>query len=315
MKKSQHEKNCKKARAVMCNFLLFSCAVFFLSACAKKAPAAGNFAYSQEKMSDMRVSDDADYGYARAGGQSYPGAPNADGVSGAGYTQAQAERKLKFRADVTLRLTDLEKAAKMLDEFTKKYGSYSAATSAYENSREYELKVPAASYRLFLDELLAMGKVIEYSEDTEDVTLQYYDLESRLSVKRELLSTYRSYLARAKSIEEILAVEKQISELQGEIDRTGTQFRALTSAIDYATIYLTFELPFSPTNSGNLSVAERITELFSSFTEFVSGFLLVLVGIVIYGTPILAVLLLLYWLLFGKIGALKKLFALVSEKK
>jgi alpha-D-ribose 1-methylphosphonate 5-triphosphate synthase subunit PhnG len=85
------------------------------------------------------------------------------------------------------------------------------------------------------------------SENAEDVTLQYYDLEGRLNTKRELLKTYQSYLGRAKNIEEIMTVEKQIAELQNEIDWTGTRFRALADTVDYATIRL--EISGSPSSA------------------------------------------------------------------
>jgi hypothetical protein len=43
--------------------------------------------------------------------------------------------------------------------------------------------------------------------------------------------------------------------------------------------------------------------------------MLALLGIVIYGTPSVLLTILLYWLLLGKIGLLKKLWRLAGGKK
>jgi hypothetical protein len=53
-------------------------------------------------------------------------------------------------------------------------------------------------------------------------------------------------------------------------------------------------------------------DLFRSFGDFASGAFLVIVGIFVYGVPIIVLCLLAFWLLFGKVGILKKAFRLVS---
>ena len=224
-------------------------------------------------------------------------------------------RKLVKRADLRLRVEDPEATEKPLSELMEKYGAWSASTGIYDNTRNYSIRVPSPSYDTMLSELAGLGKMLRRTENAEDVTLRYYDLESRLATKRELLKTYQGYLTKANNIDEIMTVEGRIAELQLEIDQTGTQFRHLANLVDYSTINLEISGPLSSSSYSEPSLGEKLKDLFSSFGDVASTVLVVLTGIIIYGIPGILILILLYWILFGRIGLLKKLWRLVKGKK
>jgi hypothetical protein len=228
---------------------------------------------------------------------------------------AESGRKLATTASLEIRLDDLEAGAAKLDSLVKKYGAYASSVRVHDVIRRYQLKVPAARLKPFMDEAMALGKVLNYSETTEDVTLRYVDMESRLQTRRELLKTYQGYLAKAKNIEEILSVESRIANLQAEIDTADSQFRALNNAIDYSTVDVELLGPVTASQQGRLSIGERAKELLSGAGGYMSTMAVVLLGLVVYGIPTALVASALFWLLFGKIGLLKKLFRIVSEKK
>jgi hypothetical protein len=162
---------------------------------------------------------------------------------------------------------------------------------------------------------MKIGKIINYNETTEDVTLKYYDLDSRLNTRRELIKTYQTYLNRAHTIEEILSVESRIAMLQSEIDDVGRQFRLLNDLIEYSTIKLELLGPVAVTHYEKDTIWEKIKSLMSGFGDYVSAILIVLMAIAVYGVPSIIILLLLYWLLFGKIGLLKKFFIFITKVK
>ena len=184
----------------------------------------------------------------------------------------------------------------------------------YQNHRTYTIRVPEHSYQSLLETLKGMGRLISYSENIEDVTLRYFDLEGRLDTMRELRNTFQEYLRTARTIEEIMSVETRLAEVQREIDWLGTDLRSLSNQLEYATI--SFEIR-GPASSGRISrppLDEQIRGLFSGFNTFVSTVILILIGVVIYGIPILILLVLMYWLLFGRIGLLKKAWRIASRK-
>jgi hypothetical protein len=236
--------------------------------------------------------------------------PPADGNP----PSAEPERKLVRNANLRLRVPDPEAAEQPLLAAMEKHGAYAASTEIYENSRSYTIRVPRASYGKLLEEVDGMGKVLYRTERAEDVSLRYYDLEGRLNTSRELLKTFQNYLGQAKNIDEIMTVERRIAELQEEIDRTGSQFRSLANLVDYATIDLELLGPVSVSSSGAPTLGERISGLFQSFGDIASAVLVVLTGLVIYGLPAVLLLALLFWLLLGRIGLVKKLWRLAAGK-
>ncbi|MDR1142395.1 MAG: DUF4349 domain-containing protein [Planctomycetaceae bacterium] len=227
----------------------------------------------------------------------------------------ETAHKLITNSDLKIRIEKLDEGVDKLNELMQKYNTYASSKNVYENSRHYILKVPADKYNLFLNELMKFGKITDYSETTEDVTMKYYDLESRLNTKKELIKTYQSYLPKAKNIEEILSVESKIAELQSEIDNVGGQFRVLNNLIDYATIKLEFLGPISITNYRKDTIIDKIKKLLTGFGGYISAIIIILLAVIVYGIPAIVILLLLYWILFGKIGLVKKVYKLVAEKK
>lgn len=225
------------------------------------------------------------------------------------------ERKLIKSASLRIRVENLAIAESAVAGLLEKYNGYSASTNIEENSYYFSLRIPAPEYDTFLGEMNGIGRLLRRSESTEDVTLRYYDLEGRLATKKELLKTFQSYLAKAKTIEEILSVEKRISELQYEIEGTGVQLRNLVNTIDYATIDLTLLGPVTAAPGKNITLGERIKELFGGFGGFLTGVIIFILSVIIYGIPILILLALLFWLLLGRVGLLKKLWRVVMVKK
>jgi len=242
-------------------------------------------------------------------------------VGGAAYSEgslAQPEiagqsRKLTKSAYLSLRVDDPAATEKPLSALMDKFGAWSASTTIYENSRNYSIRVPSDSYDAMLVELAGLGRVTSRTENTEDVTLRYYDLEGRLAVKRELLNTYKGYLVKARNIDEIMTVESRIADLQQEIDWTGTQLRNLSNLIDYSTVNVEITGPSGASHSAP-TLAERFGDLFGSFGEVFSTALVVLAGIVMYGVPAILIIVLLFWVLFGRIGLIKKLWRLVARE-
>ena len=250
---------------------------------------------------------------ARADEMGYDGSGGGqENPLGAEYQEQS--RKLIKRADLRLRVENPAAIEAPLSNLMAKYDAWPASTGIYENSRSYSIRVPSASYDTMLSELAGLGRLLRRTENAEDVTLRYYDLEGRLATKRELLKTYQEYLGRAANIGDIMTVESRIADLQQEIDWTGTQLRNLANLIDYSTIDLEIVGPTGVSSYSEPTLGEKLGDLFGSFGDVASSALVVLMGIIIYGVPAILILILLYWLLFGRIGLVKKLWRLAARK-
>jgi len=225
-----------------------------------------------------------------------------------------AERRLVRSAFISIRVENLDTAAAFISDLLSRYSAYIASSTIQENSHFYAFRVPAFHYDVFLAEMSGMGRLIQRTESTEDVTLRYFDLESRLETQRELLRTFQSYLGRANNIEEILSVEARIADLQREIEFVGTQLRNLSNRVEYSTIDLSLLGPVATTLNRGVTFGERVRQLVGNFGGFLSAVAVILLGILIYGIPSLLVLSLLFWILFGRIGLLRKLWHMVMNR-
>jgi hypothetical protein len=280
---------------IMKKILLLLCIIQLFSSCGgagahkEASSAAVSYEFSNNE-SRARVSEVANY--------------NSD-----------ISRKFIVTSSLTLRLTDLKKGEALLNETMSKYNAYTIETSIRNNVLYYTIKVSADIYKECFEELKTIGKIENFNEKREDVTLNYYELESRLNTQRELMKKYQEYLEKAANIEEIMAVEKQISELQNEIERMGEDFTKLNNSIDFSTIRLILNGPRNDDIYYTESIGDKIKSLFSGFGGYVSTTITVLIGLVIYGIPTLIIFLILYLILFGKIGILKKAWRLLNDKK
>lgn len=223
---------------------------------------------------------------------------------------APSERKLIRRADLSLRVDDLDAAEASVRAIAEGAGGFLASAESSTGFANLVLRVPQNRFDSVLSSIGPIGRVARRSVSAEDVTLQYHDLAEDLKTKRALAETYRSYLRSAKSIEDILAVERRISEVQSEIDRLGGDFARLADLVDYATISV--ELVAPDVREPGPALGESLRAVFSGFGRFAQGLVAVVVAIVLYGTPLIGVLLLFWWLLFGRVGAFRRVARFVG---
>ncbi|MDR2718509.1 MAG: DUF4349 domain-containing protein [Treponema sp.] len=231
------------------------------------------------------------------------------------FTIENTGRKIVKRANIRIRVENPEAADIFINDLMERYGAYAASAVIDENSHRYYIRVPSAAYKNFLAGMDGMGKIIGRLESAEDVTVRYYDLEGRLETRKELLKTFQSYLGKAKNIEEILSVERKIAELQSEIDRTGSELRGLANDVDFSTIDLVILGPVASISYRYPTLADRIKELFSSFGRFLSSLAVIIISIVIFGVPVVLLLVFFFWILFGRVGLLKKLWRMAMDRE
>jgi hypothetical protein len=243
-------------------------------------------------------------------------APEASATAGnSAHPGAATERKLVRTASLRLRVSDLASSEEAAQKLTASFGGYVASSNKSEESVSMSLRIPRASFDAALVGIAPLGTELWRNLNTEDVTLHWYDLEGRLETKRELMTTLRSYLKRANTIEDIMAVETRLADLQNEIDSLGGQFRRLSDLVDFATINVEFILPAARVKNVEPSLWERIGDVLRGTGSFFSTLIAALVGLVVFGVPIALLAALLFWLLFGKVGLLLSLFRAISRPR
>lgn len=115
--------------------------------------------------------------------------------------------------------------------------SYASSTSAARSAR-LTARIPSEKLDGYLAGISKQSNVTRKSESTEDVTLQYVDLQSH---KKALLAEQESLLSmmeQAESIEDIIAINEQLTDVRYQIESMESQLRTYDNQVDYSTVNL-----------------------------------------------------------------------------
>ncbi len=166
----------------------------------------------------------------------------------------------------------------------------------------------------FLQAAQASGNVVNQSETTEDVTLQYSDVESRkksLEIEQERIW---ALLEKAESLESVIALEERLSEIRYELESLEARLRLYNNQVEYSTVHLTlYEADESRlTPSKPLTAAQRISRDFqnnlASMGQLLLNLLISILTLAPFWVPAVLLILLLIWLLRRKVGNAKCFF-------
>jgi hypothetical protein len=80
------------------------------------------------------------------------------------------------------------------------------------------IRIPAREFHGALSELELLGKLIEKKISTDDVTNQFFDLQTRLANALKTRERYLDLLLRANSISEVLRVEQELERINRQIE-------------------------------------------------------------------------------------------------
>ena len=116
-----------------------------------------------------------------------------------------------------------------------------------ENSRGSKntnlvIKVPVSDFHQLL-ELIEKEADQEYlvtkSVNSQDVTAEFIDVESRIKSKKAIETRYLEILTKARTVTAILKVEKELGKIRTEIEQAEGRLKYLRNRSNYSTISLT----------------------------------------------------------------------------
>lgn len=234
-----------------------------------------------------------------AGSAMEDAANGTDGGAGAadldsGALTPQDSRKIIYNATLWLETKQFDQASADLLEAASQAGAYvqssESSGSAEQGNRSvyYTLRVPAENYREFLNAAAQAANLIRRSESSQDVTAEYVDLEARLASLEQQRQRLDELAAQAESLEDLLAIESQRSEVQYQIESYTGQMNVLQDQISYSTVdvYLDEVTELTPQSP---SFVSRVGSAFrGSWNGFVSVVQELVIGL-IYLLPFLVV--------------------------
>lgn len=141
------------------------------------------------------------------------------------------------------------------------------------------IRVPAGNLDAFITTISGIGAVLRQEETQSDVTQEHLDLDARLKNLQASEVQLRDFLAKAKNVTEMLAVEKELSRIRGEIESMRAQIAYLErqAAHSVVTIELTGPKPIVRPTGEDWGFVEALTESVRAFVRTVNT-LIVLFG-------------------------------------
>lgn len=124
-------------------------------------------------------------------------------------------------------------------------------------------KIPSDKADDFIENIKGSGmKLKNISDSTEDVTLSYVDIESRLKVKEDTKAKYEEYLKNSANMEDTLAIENELNSIIADIESYKSQLNVLNNQIDYTSIQIYIDCDVSDEARGFI---ERFKEAMGDF--------------------------------------------------
>lgn len=157
------------------------------------------------------------------------------------------DAKIIKNGSLNLNVSDVDDEAREIGEIARSNNGdvMNANFDTYANNLRsgfLTVKVPVDAFDTTFEAIKKRGTLVtNESITTRDVTEQVIDTESDLKNARALEEELRGFLERAENVTELIAVEKELSRVRGQIERTEAQLKNLTNQTTFSTItvYLT----------------------------------------------------------------------------
>ncbi len=98
------------------------------------------------------------------------------------------------------------------------------------------VRIPSALFDVGILQVKSMGEMKSESVTGRDVTEEFVDLEAQLSNLRATETQFLEIMKRAFKIEDILAVQRELTNVRSRIERTEGQMKYLRESADLSTI-------------------------------------------------------------------------------
>ena len=190
--------------------------------------------------------------------------------------QASTSPKIIYTANLTLESKDYDTARAALDAALNDAGGYLESSSEYSDvgsSRSVNLtfRVPEENYQSFLDAVAQAGNVTYKSQQADDVTTQYMDVETRLANLEAQRTRLQELQAQADNLSDLLQIETSLTDVQSQIESWQSQLDWYSNQVSCCTVYITLNEVETLTPTSTSFGAKLLAALRNGWTGFVSG--------------------------------------------
>lgn len=239
--------------------------------------------------------------------------------TGEGMKENEGEVKAPNTSQKLIRYLDYTIETKEFDTFVQELGELVSTAKGYVEQSEvsqdeaqsyaqgkryasYTLRIPADGLEAFKQELQEKGTITRQSERVEDVTLNYVDVESHITALKTEQDSLLKMLEQADTIETILAIQNQLTQVQYQLESYESQKRTYDNDINYSTVYVYVQEVERESQNTDTYGGELLEKLSGNFHGILTGlrsFSLWFLGAMPYWI-LLGLLFLVFWVVYKK---------------
>ncbi len=203
-------------------------------------------------------------------------------------------RKLIKDGHISFETSNIKETKNFVTDAAKDADGYISNENNYKEddriTQSVVIRVPSDKF----DQLLATisghaDRLESRSIDVQDVTEEYMDVQTRIRTKKELENRYREILTQAKTVDEILKIEKEIGFLRTEIESMEGRLKYLNDRIAFSTLTVEFYQPITSAFGFGSKFSQALARGWDLLLLFIIGLthlwpfaILVIIGIYIY---------------------------------
>lgn len=215
------------------------------------------------------------------------------------------DRLIIRTGQMSIVVIDTETALTDIARLAEAAGGWVVNSHAYQYDERAKLgsitvRVPAAQF----DEIVAAVKETAVSTTrqtsaSQDVTEEYVDLSARLDNLQATADRVRTFLDEAQNVEEALAVNRELSRLEGEIETITGRMQYLSQSAAYSTltVEITPDVLSQPLAIGSWEPQGVAREAIEALVTALQGVANLVIWLLIFVLPLAVLILLPLWLL------------------
>lgn len=230
--------------------------------------------------------------------------------------------KIIYSADATVETTEFDKTLEELAALIKEYGGWVQSSSinganyysisrgsSYNRSADYTIRIPSDKFQTVMGSLSTLGNVPYSYTYTENVSAQYYDVQSRLTAYKTQEARLLEMMEKAQTVEDTITIEEKLTELQYKIDSLQSSLNNWDRQVNYSTISLSVQEvgEYTEQQAVTISYGQRLLNAFTDSLKGAGRFFKNLLVFLVSALPTLVILAVLFF-------ALRPLFRKLSAK-
>jgi len=142
---------------------------------------------------------------------------------------------------------DLDALLEAVMEKINQLGGYVEQQEIYHGSpsaqRRYRrgtltIRIPAEKLNEFVTKVTEESNIVSSNETTDDVTLTYVAIQSRITALETEQTRLLELLAKAETTRDLLEIEERLTEVRTELEEITSQLRVMDNQVNYGTVNL-----------------------------------------------------------------------------